>query len=126
MCIRDRGEATLRSSAFLSVPAEEVDLMVRAAADEHRLQLENLAERHAVAELGGELHLVEGPAGEVLPELVRRLDINLIVMGTVARTGLSGLIMGNTAETILNSVGCSVLTVKPDGFVSPVEGTEAE
>lgn len=119
------GESTLRSSAFMSVPTREVDLMVRAAADEHRLQLEGLAERHGVAELGGELHLVEGPAGEVLPELARRLDINLIVMGTVARTGLSGLIMGNTAETILRSVGCSVLTVKPDGFVSPVEGTKA-
>lgn len=119
------GESTLRSSPFLSVPAREVDLMARAAAEEHRLQLENLAERHGVPEMGGELHLVEGPADDVLPELARRLHINLIVMGTVARTGLSGLIMGNTAETILRSVGCSVLTVKPDGFVSPVEGTEA-
>lgn len=119
------GESTLRSSAFLSVPAREVDLMARATAEEHRLQLENLAERHGLAELGGELHLVEGPPGEVLPGLARRLDTNLIVMGTVARTGLSGLIMGNTAETILRSVGCSVLTVKPDGFVSPVTGSEA-
>lgn len=114
------GESTLRSSPFLSVPPREVDLMVRAAADEHRRQLEILAERHGVAELGGELHLVEGPAGELLPELAHRLEANLIVMGTVARTGLSGLIMGNTAETILRSVGCSVLTVKPAGFVSPV------
>lgn len=120
------GESTLRSSPFLSVTPREVDLMVRAAADEHRRQLEALAERHGVADLGGELHLVEGRAGEVLPELARRLDTNLIVMGTVARTGLSGLIMGNTAETILRSVGCSVLTVKPDGFVSPVAGTAAE
>jgi nucleotide-binding universal stress UspA family protein len=28
--------------------------------------------------------------------------------------------MGNTAESILQQVECSVLTVKPDGFVTPV------
>lgn len=41
-------------------------------------------------------------------------------MGTVGRTGLNGLIMGNTAETLLRSLRCSVLAVKPEGFVSPV------
>jgi hypothetical protein len=29
--------------------------------------------------------------------------------------------MGNTAETILRSVRCSVLAVKPEGFVTPVK-----
>jgi nucleotide-binding universal stress UspA family protein len=41
-------------------------------------------------------------------------------MGTVARTGISGFFMGNTAETILNQLDCSVLAVKPQGFVTPV------
>jgi nucleotide-binding universal stress UspA family protein len=41
-------------------------------------------------------------------------------MGTVSRTGIRGLIIGNTAETILRSVRCSVLAVKPEGFVTPV------
>jgi hypothetical protein len=27
--------------------------------------------------------------------------------------------MGNTAEDILRQVSCSVLTVKPEGFVTP-------
>ncbi len=43
-----------------------------------------------------------------------------VVMGAVARTGIPGFIMGNTAETILNQIGCSVLAVKPPGFVTPV------
>ena len=42
-------------------------------------------------------------------------------MGTVSRTGLPGLFMGNTAETILQSVSCSVLVVKPEGFGTPVK-----
>lgn len=33
-------------------------------------------------------------------------------MGTVARTGISGLVMGNTAEQILDDVGCSVIAVR--------------
>ena len=46
--------------------------------------------------------------------------IDTIVMGSVGRTGLAGFFIGNTAETVLSRVKCSVLTVKPDGFVSPV------
>ena len=41
-------------------------------------------------------------------------------MGTLARTGIEGYLIGNTAETVLQRVECSVLTTKPDGFVSPV------
>ena len=41
-------------------------------------------------------------------------------MGTVARTGIPGLIMGNTAEAILEQLDCSVLAIKPPGFVTPV------
>ena len=73
-----------------------------------------------VFEVDGQVHLVSGDAGRVLPELADRLRVSLIVMGTVARSGLSGLIMGNTAETILRSVSCSVLALKPEGFETPV------
>jgi universal stress protein E len=41
-------------------------------------------------------------------------------METVGRTGIPGLLMGNTAETILQQVNCSVLAIKPPGFVTPV------
>jgi nucleotide-binding universal stress UspA family protein len=41
-------------------------------------------------------------------------------MGTVARTGIRGFFMGNTAETILEQLNCSVLAIKPPGFVTPV------
>jgi nucleotide-binding universal stress UspA family protein len=41
-------------------------------------------------------------------------------MGTVARTGIPGLLIGNTAEGVLNQVDCSLLALKPEGFVSPV------
>jgi universal stress protein E len=115
------GESTLRSSPFVGLPGEEVDVMVEAAGGVHREQLDALVARHNVAEMGAEVHLIQGTAGKVLPKLADGLKVGLIVMGTVARTGISGLIMGNTAETILRSVRCSVLAVKPEGFVTPVK-----
>jgi universal stress protein E len=53
-------------------------------------------------------------------ELAEHLNIDLLVMGAVCRTGLSGFFIGNTAEQVLSEVNCSVLTVKPEGFVTPV------
>jgi nucleotide-binding universal stress UspA family protein len=114
------GEATLRTSEFVSLPGEEVDLMVDATGREHQRRLEALAARHPIDAVGGSIHLVSGDPGRILPEMAARLHATVIVMGTVARTGLVGLIMGNTAETILRAVHCSVLAVKPVGFVSPV------
>ena len=64
--------------------------------------------------------LARGPARTVIPAQAEALKADIIVLGTIARTGLSGVIIGNTAEDILNSVSCSVVAVKPDSFVSPV------
>ena len=114
------GEATLRSSPYVGLPGEMVDVMVRDTEATRLEQLNVLADRH-VTESERSIHLVPGAPGDVLPRLADHLDIGLIVMGTVGRTGLRGLIMGNTAETILRSVRCSVLAVKPEGFVTPVK-----
>lgn len=64
--------------------------------------------------------LRRGKPEDVIPEFVVAEGIDLLVMGTVARGGIPGLLIGNTAERILRKLPCSVLTVKPEGFVSPV------
>jgi len=67
-----------------------------------------------------QLHLVKDRAKHAIPAKARKLDVDLIILGTVSRTGIPGYFIGNTSENILNQVQCSVLTVKPPGFVSPV------
>lgn len=62
-----------------------------------------------------------GNPRDVLPLYVEENQIDLISMGTVCRTGIKGFLIGNTAESILAEVQCSVLALKPDGFVSTVE-----
>lgn len=67
-----------------------------------------------------QLHLPRGNAGKEVPTLAHTLQADLIVMGTLGRSGIPGLLIGNTAETILHKVECAVLALKPPGFVSPV------
>ncbi|MDH3348208.1 MAG: universal stress protein [Desulfobulbaceae bacterium] len=92
-----------------------------------RLKLEELASniKEVVETLSAEpnrlhIHLKEGDPKEIIPQLVREQNIDLVVMGTVSRSGISGFFIGNTAESILHDINCSVLAVKPPGFVSPV------
>ncbi len=67
------------------------------------------------------VHLPKGPAKKVIAALAAELRADFVVMGTVARTGISGLIIGNTAESILDQLACSVLAIKPPGFKTPVK-----
>lgn len=112
-------ESTLRHGR-LHVPQEQVQRMVDRAESRSRERLDALVRTFAAdAERTRVLHLKGRPA----PTIVRQVEegeIDTIVMGTVARTGIAGFLMGNTAETILGRVTCSVLAVKPEGFVSPV------
>jgi universal stress protein E len=67
-----------------------------------------------------QFHLVRGAAQKEIPALAVELRVDLVVMGTVARSGILGLLIGNTSEAILDQLTCSVLTIKPPGFVTPV------
>jgi universal stress protein E len=65
-------------------------------------------------------HLVRGDPAEVIVRLARRERIDLLVMGSICRTGIAGFFVGNTAEKVLGELDSSVMTVKPPGFVTPV------
>jgi universal stress protein E len=65
--------------------------------------------------------LIEGDPVRVIPDYVREHGVDLLTIGTLVRTGVAGLLIGNTAEKILGEVDCSILALKPAGFVSPVE-----
>jgi nucleotide-binding universal stress UspA family protein len=66
------------------------------------------------------IHIQIGSVGVVVPQLVHQEPMDLIVIGTKSRAGLQGLLKGNSAERIMDQVGCSMLTIKPDDFVSPL------
>ena len=42
-------------------------------------------------------------------------------MGTVARTGFSGALIGNTAEVVIDKLESDILVLKPDDIVEHLE-----
>lgn len=61
-------------------------------------------------------HVLHGLAEGEIARFVEDYAVDLLVMGTLSRSGIPGLLIGNTAEKVLDEVNCSVLTLKPQGF----------
>jgi nucleotide-binding universal stress UspA family protein len=120
------GESTMRGS-FLHTPEEEIRGYVEQVRQKHENSFHSLIDdvmgklgQDALNYLQPQTHLINGQARKEIPALTRQLDCDLVIMGTVGRTGIPGFIMGNTAETILTQIDCSVLAIKPPGFQTPV------
>lgn len=115
------GESSLRTSPRLRASLAEIDELLERERTARQTALDQLLSHPKVADAPWQIHLVKGEPAHVIADLAHDLKINLLVMGTVARSGMSGLVMGNTAENILDHVDCSVIAIKPPGFVSPVK-----
>lgn len=68
----------------------------------------------------GDCVVEEGLAEDVIPRVSTNLDAELVIIGTIGRTGLSAAFIGNTAEHVIDGINCDLLAVKPDGFECPV------
>ncbi|MCC5866974.1 MAG: universal stress protein [Gammaproteobacteria bacterium] len=97
----------------ISVPASGITEAMQQA------HSEALAEFAATYELPeAQVHLLRGPARELLPELAAQQRAGLVVMGAVARGAVRRFFIGSTAEQVLDRLPCDVLIIKPEGFVS--------
>ncbi len=90
------------------VPLEE-DLEI-AAREDLQVILQELRALGIKAESGVEL----GNPAEVILERAQESDINLVIMGSHGKKGLSRLIMGSVAETVVRKANCPVLIVKAE------------
>ncbi len=121
-------EGAMRSSGFLKRPADEIDVYVEGVKNNFQKNYDSLLEE-ATALVGPdvetylepETQLIKGEPKTLIPEYADKVEADLVVMGTVARTGIPGFIMGNTAENILNRLNQSVIAIKPPHFSSPVK-----
>lgn len=121
------GESAMRYGAFMRTPEKTVNAYVDEVRRQHAANLDHLISelashvgQDALDYLKHQIHLVKGSARKEIPALAKSINADIVVMGTVGRTGVPGFIIGNTAETILSQIDCSVLAIKPLGFESPV------
>jgi nucleotide-binding universal stress UspA family protein len=98
--------------AFPVTPEEDVQGALKE-------RLEGFAER-----IASEYHL-ENITCEVITshsihrgiwEALKEMEADLVVLGTRGRTGFKSLLLGTTAEGLINHTPCSALTLKPEGF----------
>ncbi len=60
------------------------------------------------------VHVLEGMPEDVIPRIARELDAEMVLIGTIGRTGLSAAIIGNTAEHVIDRLDCDVLALKTE------------
>ena len=65
-------------------------------------------------------HLVRGSHRDEIVRLAVNMEADLVVVGDLVHSGLTGLIVDSTAEAITRHLNCSILVVKPPEFVTPV------
>ena len=83
--------------------------------------LRRLTEPYARRGAKFHVHLKKGKRDAAILNEAKKRRHDLIVMGTTGRVGVAEFLFGTLAERILSQVDCSVLAVKPKGFVSAVD-----
>jgi len=100
---------------------ETIDKWREEGKKEYSIKLNSLLRRVGLSGFFVHRHVLrDDDASNAIVKLAKSKKIDLLVMGTVCNTGVAGFFIGNTAEKVLSEVNCSVLTVKPEGFVTPV------
>ncbi len=109
-----------RGNPFLNIQAEEIERESREIRDEHHATLTKLIGESGV-QSKCEIVQVNGDPASGIPGYTKKTQSRLLIMGTVARTGIPGFIMGNTAENIFHELACSIVAIKPPGWVCPIK-----
>jgi len=118
------GESALRDSPFLRLEEKKISALLERrlhetttaqAALSDWIQTQRPADRAPIR-----WHVEKARPRDGIAEFIENQNIDLVIMGTVGRVGIPGFLIGNTAETVLNRIRCSALTLKPNSFVSPI------
>lgn len=126
-CWQPAIQETAINNAFIDITENDIEDSQQKELDALNKNLKNIISKSNIdASSNFNLHMMKGEPEAIIPGFIIDNDIEMLVMGTVNRTGVSGFFIGNTAENVLNKITCSLLALKPDGFESPVKIEEDE
>jgi len=116
--------------AFARIPGGTIPPSVLSVSDRSLRQIESQAQRDAEANFDRVLkgssvkaahrYLIGRHPVDAILQASRKCRSAIVVMGAVSRSGLKRLLIGNTAESILDELRCDVMVVKPASFRSRV------
>ena len=107
-------DATPLGSRLAAEPRKDVQQRAEA-------RLDALLHEHAPGVRKVVRRVAWGPIWKVIKQHARRGSADLIVMGSIGRSGIAGLLLGNIAEKIVRLADRDVLVVKPTDFVSHIQ-----
>jgi universal stress protein E len=119
--VLERPYVDLWEAGLFEAPHEELSQTQDVAVAEGHLK-EQLTQVGQAVGPSVEVSVVEYPsvADFGILQYISDHQIDLLLLGTTARRGIAGFFLGNTAERLLTTLPCSLLAVKPAGFVCPV------
>jgi universal stress protein E len=111
--------AVLVAEAASGMPAMMSTLTPKLLEEEQQRALERVAELVSPYGVAPENITVEmGVASEVLPRFAERIGADILAMGAISRSGLQRILIGSTAERVLEYVPCDILVIKPPDFAA--------
>jgi len=70
-------------------------------------------------------YLIDAPAALAIAKVAKDIHADIVVLGAVSRSGLNRLIIGSTAEMLLDRMNCDLLIVKPARFRTRIARAQA-
>ncbi len=67
------------------------------------------------------VHVEAGSTSQLLPACAATINAGVVVMGSISRSRLKRIFVGNTVEKVLENIACDVVVIKPTSFVCPFE-----
>ena len=87
--------------------------------EEIERKMEPVAERLRAAGFELETAVLDGDPVSVITDLASDRSADLIMMSTHGRSAIVNVLLGRTAQRIVQHASCPVLTVRPEGRVAP-------
>ena len=112
-------ESYISHNRWANIEDEEMIETLQGVQSEHFMELNRLIKASGI-EGKIKIHHLRGEASKLLSKFTKEEKIDIMVMGTLSRSGIAGFFIGNTAENVFEELTCSLLALKPHGFVSPV------
>jgi universal stress protein E len=112
------GEEALRHGAFTRVSPAKIESLLKHEEREYQESLNILVNEYTQCKF--EQILAKGDPKTIIPAFVNNKGIDVVVMGTIGRSGIPGFLIGNTSESVLQAINSSVITLKPENWVSPI------
>ncbi|SEF74881.1 universal stress protein [Marinobacterium lutimaris] len=102
------------SAVFDEHQVTDFGYLQKKVVEEHQQRMATLLAPWSDMAGAPEVHLLEGELHQLVPQFCKEQDVDLLIMGSVPRGALERLLLGSSAERILDRVSCDLMVIKPD------------